>query len=403
MARPRKDGAEARTTNRRTLTELYIKRVRPEATAFNAWDDAAPGLVLRVQPSGKRSLKFVYGFKGRPRWYHIGWVPLSDARRIAAGLRVAVAEGRDPVAERQAERGAGTFAELADRYVSEWAKRRNKSWQQADALVRKYLLPRWGKLAAKSITRSDVRGIFSRIEAPILANQVLAAASAIFSFGVKQEVISFNPVTGVERNPTQSRERVLSDAELQMFWSAFGEIGARGSALRMILITGQRPGEVLHMRREHVADNWWNMPGEPEPTGWPGTKNGRAHRVWLPEAAQIIIKNLPREGKMSGFVFGVDGVARAMRDICKRLKVARATPHDLRRTFSTTVTKLGFGRPAMDRITNHKDGGVGSVYDRYSYHEEDRRIMESVAAHIVGVAEQKSPPANVVPMRAAGP
>jgi integrase len=329
-------------------------------------------------------------------------VPLSDARRIAAGLRVAVAEGRDPVAERQAERGAGTFAELADRYVNEWAKRRNKSWAQADALVRKHLLPRWGKLAAKSITRSDVRGIFSRIEAPILANQVLAAASAIFSFGVKQEVINFNPVTGVERNPTQSRERVLSDAELALFWSAFGEIGMRGSALKVTLIIGQRPGEVLHMRREHIVDGWWNMPGEPDPkTGWPGTKNGASHRIWLPEAAREIIENLGRGGLNSGFVFGVDGVASAMRDICKKIKVERATPHDLRRTFSTTVTKLGFGRPAMDRITNHKDGGVGSVYDRYSYAEEDRRIMESVAAHIVGVAEQKSPRTNVVPMRTA--
>ena len=51
----------------------------------------------------------------------------------------------------------------------------------------------------------------------------------------------------------------------------------------MILLTGQRPGEVTHMRREHIEDGWWTLPGAPVPAlGWPGTKNGETHRVWLP-------------------------------------------------------------------------------------------------------------------------
>ena len=37
---------------------------------------------------------------------------------------------------------------------------------------------------------------------------------------------------------------------------------------------------------------------------------------------------------------------------------------------------------------NHADSGVGGVYDRYSYADEDRRIMETVAAHIVGIVEE---------------
>ena len=61
---------------------------------------------------------------------------------------LAVARGKDPAAEKRAERGAGTFAELAARYVESYAKKRNKSWRQADTLVQRYLLPRWGKLQA---------------------------------------------------------------------------------------------------------------------------------------------------------------------------------------------------------------------------------------------------------------
>src|SRR5262249_56591953 len=88
---------------------------------------------------------------------------------------------------------AGTFAELAERYLNEYAKRHNKSWAQPDRLVRRYLLPRWGKLQAGTISRADVRALMARIEAPILANQTLAAASAIFGWGLKQEIVAANP------------------------------------------------------------------------------------------------------------------------------------------------------------------------------------------------------------------
>src|SRR5262249_60287266 len=98
---------------------------------------------------------------------HVGEVGLSDARRIAARIKLAIAEGKDPAADRKAERAAGTFAELAERYVEQYAKKKNKSWEHTrNKLVRPHLLPRWGKLDAKSITRADVRALLARIEAP---------------------------------------------------------------------------------------------------------------------------------------------------------------------------------------------------------------------------------------------
>ena len=160
---------------------------------------------------------------------------------MSAKIRLDVAEGKDPVAERKAERGSGTFAEIATRYVEEHAKRRNKSWKQADYMVRVHLLPAWGRLSAKSITRSDVRAIIAKIAAPITANQVLAAASAIFSWAVNQEIFQLNPVRGVERNATKSRERILSDKELPLFWAQFDTAGlTRSAILKTILLTGQR-------------------------------------------------------------------------------------------------------------------------------------------------------------------
>jgi integrase len=391
MTRPK------RAALKRRMTELYVRKLKPKTQPFLVWDTHQRGLAVRVQPTGARAWKCIYSHHGRPRWLHLGdpgAIGLADARTLAAEAMLAVARGKDPAAEKRAERGAGTFVELAERYVEQYAKRRNKSWAQADKLIRRHALPRWGKLQAASISRADVRAMMSRIEAPVLANQVLAAVSAVFSWAVKQEVVGTNPCRGIDRNATRSRERVLSDSEVPRFWSAFDNAGlVASSALKTILLTGQRPGECAHMRHEHLVDGWWQMPGEPVPAlGWPGTKNGESHRIWLPKPVQAILAELG-DDVTTGFVFAgergrpVSPLDAVMRAACAKLGVERATPHDLRRTFSTKVTALGFGREALNRVTNHKEGGIASVYDRHQYADENKRIMEMVAAHIMVLVE----------------
>jgi integrase len=410
MPRPTKAGEPARPARKKKLTELDVRNAKREPRAYFIWDSFQRGLALRVQPTRTKSWHCVYRFHGARRDYYIGnagSIGLAVARDVAIDVMSKVAKGKDPVAERRAEKGAGTFAELAANYVERYAKKNNKSWQQADFLVRRYLLPRWGKLQASAIARADVRTMMTKIEAPVLANQVLASASAIFSWAVKQDIILLNPCTGVERNKTTSRERILSESEIPKFWAAFDSAGmVRSMALKAILLSGQRPGEVAHMRREHIKDGWWEMPGERLPKiGWPGTKNAQEHRVWLPPPVRAIIEELS-EGvdATEGYVFpgarrgAVDGLDKAMRDICSDLKVERATPHDLRRTHGSTITGLGFGRDAMNRIQNHKEGGIASVYDRHEYADENKRVMESVAVKIMALAEGRGE-SNVVPLR----
>jgi integrase len=397
-----------RAARKRRLTELAVRKSRPESgRAFLIWDTLQRGLALQVQPTGSKAWKVIYNRRGRPRWLHLGdagAIGLADARTLAAEAMLAVARGKDPAADKKAERGAGTFAELAARYVEQWAKKHNKSWRQGEALVSRYATPRWGKLQASTITRGDVKALTASIEAPVLANQTLAAVSAIFTWALREEILPTNPCKLVARNPVRSRERVLADSEVPRFWLAFDDAGlVASSALKMILLTGQRPGEIAHIRREHIKDGWWEMPGEPVPAlGWPGTKNAATHRVWLPAVARELIAELGDAS--SGFVFagprggpvaGLDGVMRA---ICAKLGVERATPHDLRRTHGSTITALGFGRDAMNRIQNHIEGGISDVYDRHRYEDENKRVMEATAAKIVMLAG-RAESENVVSIR----
>jgi integrase len=392
-----------------------VKTVKPEAERVVYYDELQAGFVLVVEPSGHKSYKLIYRLGRRPRWLSIASVRhigLKEARAFARDKWADVIKGRDPQSEKIAARRAGTFEELAERYVEEHAKKRNKSWEQADQLVRRYLLPRWGKLAARDISRGDVRAVH-RTLAPVLGNQVLAAASVIFSWAIKNEVadVAVNPCHGIERNATQSRERVLSDRELPIFWRAFDELDlVRSMALKMILLTGQRPGEVAHMLRDHLeigrhkftdangrsfeaGGAWWTLPGRPDPKlGWPGTKNGQSHRVWLPKIAVAILDELD-EGRR-GLVFttargyAVGHLDGAMREVCNRIGITKpdaVRPHDLRRSMATLAASLGFGRQALDRLLNHVDGGVGAIYDRFSYQNEARRIAEAVSAKITAL------------------
>jgi Arm DNA-binding domain len=287
-----------RALNKRKLSPLLVTRVKPRSQAFLIWD-IERGLALRVLPSGYRSFVFIYSYRGRSRWITLGpsdTISLSSARQEATRLRLAVHQGQDPASTSRASTSTGTFAVIAQRYVTEHSQRKNKSWKQAATLITRYVLPVFAEREASTISRADVRAMLAPITAPILQNQVLASTSAVFSWAVKQELLTNNPCRGVERHETSSRERVLSDAEVPLFFRAFTEAGIPGLALQVLLLTGQRPGEVAHMRHEHIADGWWTLPGWPC-DGWPGTKKGCTHRVFLPERVQ---RSLPSSAATPG-------------------------------------------------------------------------------------------------------
>src|SRR5262249_35954355 len=278
-----------RPANKTKLTQTYVARISPQAKTFAAWDTEQKGLALLLRPNGYRAYKVVYQFQGRTRWYHLGAVneiSLSQARRLAQEVMYQKAQGKDPQGDKRAHRASGTFADLVETYFRQHAEKANRSWKQARYLIDRHLLPRGGGLVPNAITRAHVKALMCEVTAPVVANHTLAMASAIFSWPILEEIagVTVNPCLKVPRTAVTSRERVLSDSELPLFWTAFSQQGHAGATLKLILLTGQRPGEVSAMQRQHIRDGWWEMPGEPS-GDWPGTKNGRSHRVWLPQVA----------------------------------------------------------------------------------------------------------------------
>jgi integrase len=149
------------------------------------------------------------------------------------------------------------------------------------------------------------------------------------------------------------------------------------------------------MRREHIKDGFWEMPGEPQwdeqgKLIWPGTKNKRTHRVWLSaEVRELTAEFIDGD---AGFVFtnamgnAIGDLDVVMREISETEKFNPAvTPHDLRRTFASTVTERGHGGEAMDRLLNHYKKGVRATYDRALYDRLNRPIWDDAAAAIMSL------------------
>lgn len=404
--------------NRRKLTDRFVERETVEKRTLY-WDTGRGGVGLMVSPpstknpKGTKSWKIAYRHGGRLKWLHIGRypaLPLKEARDAAVKHRARVALGEDPHGDRIASRRGEVLRDIAERYVEEYAKKNNKSWAQGENLRRRHVLPVLGSRKIKDIQRSDMRRIFDRLTAdgsPILANQVLAAAGAVFAWAMEKDIVDTNPARGIKRNKTKARDRYLLEDEVRTLWPALDDHGLlRSHALKLVLLTSQRPGEVRHLRREHIDGRWWSMPGAPdEKLGWPGTKNGLDHRAYFSDAAMDLLKEIGLEG--DGFVFpgqggrAITGLDRVMRAITKDLQLRQAaTPHALRATASTYLSRLRIPKDTISKILNHKEGGITDSYIRHSFDDEKAAAMETLARWLDETLTGE--PAKVVKLPVAG-
>jgi integrase len=174
-----------------------------------------------------------------------------------------------------------------------------------------------------------------------------------------------------------------------LLWNRLDELGlVRGHALKTILLTGQRSGEVARMRREHIRNGWWEMPGEIiDALDWRGTKNSRDHRVFLAAEVMKLIAEIDPDAT-TGFVFAnrrgrpVRDLDTGMRELSDALGLTDdpIKPHDLRRSFGTAMARLGYTNDDIDRVLNHRpkvaNTTVRETYNRHRYETEDKAIME---------------------------
>jgi integrase len=341
-----------------------------------------------------------------------------------------VNRGIDPALKVQQEKRKRqeepTFKDLLDEFFTlELSK--TPSGKARRRLIEKDILPEWTGRKVSSITRRDAVLILDEIRerAPIGANRVHSVLVRMLNFAAERGIIEFSPLGSMRRGRESARARVLTDDEIKALWKALDLDNADVDiyqvsklAIKAILLSGQRPGEVSSMSWDHIHGDTWIIPADQR-------KNREENRVpILPMLAEVIERAKPF-GSGSGYVFPSPrsslygfkrpqkakpkeddapvsrlGLSNAIRRHSKDMGIEeRFTPHDLRRTARTRLAELGVSDIVAERVLGHKLQGVLGIYNRHSYDVEKRQALglwERRLSEILGQTEKQS---NVIPLQ----
>ena len=403
------------------FTDAQIKRLKPTSKRAIIFEHGGRGFGLRIEPSGRKSFFLEYRFgeaeERRNRVLTIGKHPtvsLTEARSIASQSLSQIEQDIDPATQKLtkkiADRNALTVGDLVEEYIEKWAKvkKKEQSWKEDERLLNKDILPVIGRKKAKDIRRRDIVLLLDAIVergATITANRVLAVTRKMFNFAVGRDIIDASPCVQIPAPSKENRrERYLSEDEIKVFWEKLDDAKMSQEirlALKFLLVTGQRKNEVIGAEWSEfdLKNKWWTIPAEK-------SKSQLTHRVPLTSTAMEILNELKKITGQYQFVFASpvghtkrnperkagmfpilgSAVDRALRNNqTNNLKTKQKnifnldhfTPHDLRRTTASMMTKSGVDRLVLKKILNHADREVTAIYDIYEDDKEKQVAMRT--------------------------
>jgi integrase len=412
------------------LTDLMIRQTKaPTKGRVELWDSKVRGLLLRITHADARTWSVFYRFNGEKRRYTLGpfsadesitkGLTLGDARKQANAALRKVDAGVDPqtekleakrVAAAEEKRTGATFEALAERWLESRAAKewKPKTHSEFARLVRVELVPALGDLAPEAVSKAQIRAVYDRIaeRSDSVAKHTLAVLRLLYRWAAEEDHVDTMPVFPKRGTQSNRRTRVLEESELGDVWRALASgistepepkrVDMMAEAFKLMLLTGQRRGEVLSMRWSDVTEEsravWWTIPAERH-------KGGRDHRVPLTGPAVESLKRLrsitgdgewifpaPKAGAKVPFVGNPQKAAERLWAVSG---VNGATLHDLRRTVATYSARAGTPRIVVSKILGHADVDVTGRYDAHAYDREKRDALARWAADLLRIVAGK--------------
>jgi integrase len=400
---------------------------------FDRHRDAPRGFGVKVTGGGKRVFVLRYFAEGRDRLMKIGEHPtwsLAAAREAATGHVHSIDAGGDPLQEKRTRRVAPTVKEIVERYTLAHLDRL-QSADEAKRYFAKDIVPVIGDRKVQDIRRADVVELVEAkaITAPRAARVLLGHLKHFLAWCELREVIEVSPAHGIKpaaidrRMKNNNRGRVLDDAEIRVFWQSAESCGMHGLsalALKLVLVTGQRPGEVASMLHDEIAAEVWTIPAARRgktSDDHAVPLSGTALELITSAKAEVLRLSRRRGQKPTGLVFETrPGEAITVRALSRAVVRYRDqlgnrlhptfghwTPHDLRRTARTGMAAAGVLHEHAERVVGHAQGGMTDTYNRHRYDLEKRVALEAWERRLLAIVESReSVELNVIPIRRKG-
>jgi integrase len=370
------------------LTDTALRKA-PEGTALRE-----NGLEFRFFEQGKAGVRFVGRVRGSGKRLSVslGRYPglsLQEARRLAEAQRRLCEEGTDPrhVRQEKAAEDQQLVGPLLLQYLGTLTDNRQRTVADKRSTLQT-ALKKLEKRPIKRLAKADIAGLLDAYAGkPAARRKLYSYLSHFLGWCMDRDLVEVNLCRQIKApKPVAQRERVLSEAEIAALMKVEGSTW--GTMLQLMLLTGQRGGEVCKMRVEELdlQAKTWTIPS--------GTmKQGRSHVVPLSEAAVAILRGqLQANGDASGpYVFGVgskgakpfNGRSNGIEEVHRLTGTSGWSGHDCRRTAVTLMQKLGIAREVRMRVTGHappRDGAAS--YEHHGFEREAFAAVEKLAAEI---------------------
>ena len=360
------------------------------------WDHELSGFGVRVYPSGTKVYLVQTRSGGKSRRITIGRhgvLTAEQARRKAAQLIASIKAGEEPTRPQSPPDTGPTIAEVAERYMKEHVAVRCKpsTVRGCQYTLDRYLLPAFGARPLGTIGREEVAALQYRLhKTPTMANRVVDLLSRLFNmaeaWGVAPD--GGNPCRFVQKYKERSRERFLSEEEFGRLGRVLDELEAEGkvaanavAAIRLLMLTGCRRGEIVTLRWEDVDLEAGELRLRDAKTG--------PRQVALSPAAVRVLSAIRRHadnpwviaGRKPGTRLGnLNASWLVVRD---RAELENVRLHDLRHSFASRALALGESLSMIGRLLGHRKVQTTA---RYAHLAQDSvkvsaaRVAESLRA-----------------------
>ncbi len=362
------------------LTDISIRTLKaPKKGVVVYSDDAIVGFGVRVSQAGTKSFVLTHGpRRERETIGRVGIVALSDARAEAKRRLAEYTLGKT-----RAPAVAWNFA--LRKYLEHVATcRRSSTSAEYKRCLEKHFP--FGATKLSNVSTRDILDRLDRLEAtPSEQQHAFICLRAFINWAYRQHYLDTKPTERMRvSHRYKPRERVLSDDELRRVWIAADAMGTFGAIVQLLILTGQRVGEITKLTHDMIGDDRITLPS------WL-TKNGREHTFPLSSAAILVISSrrqtgpnllFPARGKPHA---PFSGVSKSKGTLDKLSGVQNWTLHDLRRTFASGMASLGVLLPVVEKLLNHISGsfsGIVAVYQRYDFAKEMRQAVELWDEHL---------------------
>jgi integrase len=282
--------------------------------------------------------------------------------------------------------------------------------------VENVIKPSWGRFFLDDLPVQKIMADLREIATtrPVQANRVHATLSAMCTWAIKCDDIAVNPFLGKTKPGEENRKQRALDfdmelrepvnsGEIKTVWNAFESIDRKYKfAIRMILLTGQRPGEVLSARWDHFVNGRWIIPDTKN-------KNG-LHKLPITPMLQLLLDDLKGTSGKSDWLFPDGTTLRPLvsNQLAKivRYEIANGsligmapwTPHVLRHTVATHLGYIGFYDDEIGVLLNHSRPGITARYNHSDGLSRMGCMLESWQRRLVDILDGKRGD-NVVRMR----